>query len=281
LAERALLACGIAPHLPLERDSTFDLVRWHERVSSAQQPSGVPTHSESAGRLKQPSRIWQQLAIDLLLSNMDSANWCWAHPGAVQWLEYWAQLDSDIRFVLVCEDRQSLICRLVEQGEAPANMHGHLVLWAQTHQEMLRFHLRNPDRSLLVWDAEVQSQPSTLVQRIERDWQIPLDAALVDAQTLEHPTALLQHIALQLLNEHSQTAPVDYELQSLIGPSQWSTASEKIETADLIEIYGRLQERTELQAQLQQAQQNIDDTNELRIQDQEKTKGYQEESCFN
>jgi hypothetical protein len=272
LAERALLACGMASHLPLERDPTIDLVRWHERVSSALPPSAQSTHSQSADRIKQPSRIWQQLAIDLMVANMDSANWGWAHPGAVQWLEFWAQLESDIRFVLVCEDRQSLICRLVEQGEALANMPGHLALWAQNHQEMLRFHLRNPDRSLLVWDAEVQSQPSTLIQRIEGEWQIPLDPALAHAQTLGHPTALLQHIALRILSGHPQTAPIDHELQSIIGPSHWPAASDQIETTDLIEIYGRLQECTNLQGQLQRAQKNIDDINELRTQDLGKAK---------
>jgi chemotaxis protein histidine kinase CheA len=137
---------------------------------------------------------------------------------------------------------------------------------------MLRFHLRNPDRSLLVWDAEVQSQPSTLIQRIERNWQIPLDTALAHAQGLGQPTALLQHIALRILSDHPQTAPIDHELQSLIGPLPWPMPSEQIETSDLIEIYGHLQERTDLQAQLQQAQQNIDDINELRTQDLEKTK---------
>lgn len=272
LAERALLASGMAPHLPLERDPTLDLVRWHERVSSAQPLSGQPTHSESAARTRQPSRIWQQLAIDLMVANMDSANWGWAHPSAVEWLEFWAQLESDIRFVLVCEDRQALICRLVEKGEDPDNMPGHLALWAQTHQEMLRFHLRNPDRCLLVWDAEVQSQPSTLIQKIERNWQIPLDPALAHAQGLSQPTALLQHIALRILSEHPQTAPIDHELQSLIGPSQWPAASDQIETTDLIEIYGHLLERTDLQGQLQRAQQNIDNINELRNQDLEKTK---------
>lgn len=272
LAERVLLACGMAPHLPLERDPTLDLVRWHERASSALPLSGQPTHSESAARTQQPSRIWQQLAIDLMLANMELANWGWAHPGSVKWLDFWAQLESDIRFVLVCEDRQSLICRLVEQGEAPANMSGHLSLWAQNHQEMLRFYLRNLDRSLLVWDAEVQSQPSTLIQRIERNWQIPLDAALAHAQGLGQPTTLLQHIALRILSEHPQTAPIDHELQSLIGPSQWPAASNQIETTDLIEMYGHLQERTDLQEQLQRAQQSIDDINELRKQDFEKAK---------
>jgi hypothetical protein len=262
LTERVLLDSGMAQHLPLERDPTFDIIRWHERVTSSQQLSRQ-THSESTEKPSQPSRLWQQLAIDLMVSNMNSANWGWAHPGAVQWLDFWSQLEPDIRFVLVCEDRHSLVCRLIEQGEAPASMPGHLALWTRNHQEMLRFHLRNPAKSLLVWAAEVQTQPTKLIQSMEQNWQARLDATLVTPQALEQPTGLLQHIALQILSDHPKTAPLDYELQSLIGPAPCPPASGQIKTTDLIELYGQLKERSTLQVQLHLAQQNIEGANRL------------------
>jgi hypothetical protein len=262
LTERVLLDSGMSQHLPLERDPTFDIIRWHERMASHQHLT-QQKHSESTERANQPSRLWQQLAIDLMVANMNSANWGWAHPGAVQWLDFWSQLEPEIRFVLVCEDRHSLVCRLVEQGEAPASMAGHLALWAQNHQEMLRFHLRNPAKSLLLWAAEVQTQPTKLIQSIEQNWQTRLDATLVTPLDFEGPTTLLQHIALQILSDHPKTAPLDYELQSLIGPAPCPPASEQIKTTDLIELYGQLKERSTLQVQLDLAQQNIEDANRL------------------
>lgn len=271
LTERVLLACGMSPHVPLERDPSLDLVRWHDRVSDTPQRR-LETDSAAAGQAKLPSRLWQQLAIDLMVANMNSAHWGWAHPGAVQWLEFWSQLESDIRFVLVCEDRQSLICRLVDQGEPPESMHGHLALWAQHHQEMLRFHLRNPGKSLLIWDAEVQKHPSKLIQHIERHWQTPLDATLAAAEVFEQPTTLLQQIALQILRDHPKTAPLHFELQSLMGPAPLPTASEQIEIADLIQLYGQLQERPILQKALDLAQKKIEVANECHAQDQEKIK---------
>jgi len=262
LTERVLLACGMSQHLPLERDPTLDIVRWHERVTSPQQLM-QQTQSEPTEKANQPSRLWQQLAIDLMVANMDSNHWGWAHPGAVQWLEFWSQLEPEIRFVLVCEDRHSLVCRLVEQGEAPASMAGHLALWAQNHQEMLRFHLRNPAKSHLVWAAEVQTQPIKLIQSIQQNWQISLNATLARPQAFEQPTALLQHIALQILSDQPKTGPLDYELQSLIGPAPYSPASEQIKTTDLIELYGQLKERSTLQEQLHLAQQSIEDAKGL------------------
>jgi chemotaxis protein histidine kinase CheA len=275
LTERVLLACGMSPHLPLERDPTLDIVRWHERVTSSQQLSRQ-THPESTERANQPSRLWQQLAIDLMVANMNSNHWGWAHPGAVQWLEFWSQLESEIRFVLVCEDRHSLVCRLVEQGEAPASMAGHLALWTQNHQEMIRFHLRNPAKSLLVWAAEVQTQPTKLIQSIDQNWQTSLNATLGYPQAFEQPTALLQHIALQILSDQPKTAPLDYELQSLIGPAPCPPgASEQIKTTGLIELYGQLKERTILKTQLHQVQ---DELSAAQHEALAKNKDLQEES---
>ena len=274
LTESVLLASGMATHLPLERDLTFDLVRWHERVTGSQAPAR-PTQSEPAETANQPSRLWQQLAIDLMVANMNSAHWGWAHPGAVQWLEFWSQLEPEIRFVLVCEDRVSLVCRLLEEGQTPESMSGHLALWSQNHQEMLRFHLRNPAKSLLVWSAQVQTRTKQLIQSIENHWQTRLDASRVTPQALEQPTALLQHIALQILSEHPQTAPLDFELQSLIGPSPCSPVSEQIDTADLIALYRQLKERTILQVQVQQIQEEFSASREAALA---KNKALQEKS---
>jgi hypothetical protein len=266
LTERVLLASGMSTHLPLERDPAFNLVRWHERVTSAQQQTSA-TASEAFGKASQPSRLWQQLAIDLMVANMNSAHWGWAHPGAVPWLEFWSQLEPEIRFVLVCEGRHSLICRLVEEGQTPESMSGHLALWAQNHQEMLRFHLRNPEKSLLVWESQVRTQPTALIQSIEHSWQTGWDASLASPQTLERPTALLQHIAAQILKERAHTAPLDHELQALIGPAPCPSASEPINTADWIALYGQLKERTNLQAQVQQAQRNTEEAQLLLVQE--------------
>jgi chemotaxis protein histidine kinase CheA len=267
--ERILLDSGMSQHLPLERDPSMDLMRWHEKASNAQDLSLTATQELSVSSY-QPSRLWQQLAIDLMVANMNSPHWCWAHPGSLQWLDYWAQLESDIGFVLVCEDRASLVCRLVEQGETPESMEGHLALWVQKHQEMLRFNLRNPSKSILVWSSQVQSHPSQLIQQIQLNWLTPLNDAKFSEQIFTQPSSLLQKIAMKILKDQAQTESLDFELQSLIGPSPTVLTNEQIETTDLIKLYGQLQERNFLQDQLILAQHNIELSKKLSLQDQEK-----------
>lgn len=271
LTESVLLAGGMATHLPLERDPTLNLVRWHERAIGAQQQTSSSA-SEVVDKSSQPSRIWLQLAIDLMVANMNSVHWGWAHTGAVPWLDFWSQLEPEIRFVLVCEDRLSLVCRLLEEGQTPESTARHLALWAQNHQEMLRFHLRNPAKSLLVWAAEVQTQPKQLIASIEHHWQTRLDASRVTPQASEQPTSLLQHIALRILSEHPHTAPLDFELQALIGSPPSSPASGDIKTADLIELYGQLKERDTLQIKLHLLQEELDKYLLMNQEAQEKNK---------
>ncbi len=272
LTEHVLLTCGMSKHLPLERDPSFNIIRWHERVMATQQLR-PKTHSGYEESAHQPSRLWQQLAIDLIVANMDSPNWGWAYPDAVYLLDFWSQLESDIRFVLICEDRLSLICRLIEQGEAPESMPGHLALWTQSHQNMLRFNLRNPAKSLLVWDAEVQTQPSNLIQQMQTNWQAPLDATLASPQTVDQPNPLLQKIALQILVEHPHTAALEQELQSVIGPSHLSSDSDRIEAADLMNLYWKLKDLSTLELQLSLAQEQQQMQSDAQLQEvQEKIK---------
>jgi hypothetical protein len=262
LTESVLLAGGMATHLPLERDPTLNLVRWHERAIGAQQQTSSSA-SEVVDKSSQPSRIWLQLAIDLMVANMNSVHWGWAHTGAVPWLDFWSQLEPEIRFVLVCEDRLALVCRLLEEGQTPESMARHLALWSQNHQEMLRFHLRNPAKSLLVWAAEVQTQPKQLIASIEHHWQTRLDDSRVAPQASEQPTSLLKHIALRILSEHPHTAPLDFELQALIGSPSSNPASGDFETTDWIALYQQFKERSILQAHLLQAEQRINDSKDL------------------
>ncbi len=271
LTERILQDSGMSQHLPLERDPSMDLLRWHERVSNAQELS-LHTSQDLTVSTNQPSRLWQQLAIDLMVSNMNSVHWGWAHLGSVQWLEFWSQLESEIRFVLVCEDRASLVCRLVEQGETPESMDGHLALWAQKHQDMLRFNLRNPNKSILIWGNDAQLHPSKLIQKIQLNWLTSLDDTKLSKQVITQPSNLLQKIASKILNDRVQTESLDYELQSLIGPSPLELVAEQIDTTDLIKLYGQLQERNFLQDQLILIQKNIEDAKKISTQDQEKIK---------
>jgi len=253
--ETHLQGCGVAPHGPLARDPSFDLIQWHQRwrdARSSQAPSGQ-TLSEPAHR---PSRLWEQLAIDLIVANMHKAHWSWAHAGSVELLDFWAQLDPDIRFVLVCEDRLSLVCRLIGSDAAIESIPAQLLQWEKCHQSMLRFHLRNPHASLLVWGSAVQDRPRAWMEHLQKAWSVSLDLSGLPAPKARPRHGLLEQMAGQLLRDHPQTAALDFELQSILGALGEPVASEPA-MADLVGEYRRLLDRSAEHQQIARARQEM------------------------
>ena len=49
---------------------------------------------------KKPKKIWDNLAFDLLFANSKQSFWGWADSNAISLLEYWANFDEDIIFIL-------------------------------------------------------------------------------------------------------------------------------------------------------------------------------------
>ena len=57
--------------------------------------------------------VWNNLALDLMMSNMDNKLWGWSDSDAVSLLNYWREVDPNLAFILVYNSPQSFIKRFV------------------------------------------------------------------------------------------------------------------------------------------------------------------------
>ena len=120
------------------------MASWHESVLAA---------ADEAGPVTQPGKFWEQVASNLFLENLRSRLWGWVEPRSVWLLDFWQQFEPKLHFVLVYTSSQRALAMALASGLDESDIPELLNRWHAHHQEMLRFHNRNPHRTMLL-DAE-------------------------------------------------------------------------------------------------------------------------------
>ena len=275
-----LLEAGMASHRPLHRDSSLNISKWHDRLKDSLSIDAAKNTRTTDQSALYPGRLWEQLAVDLIVANMDSPTWGWAHSFSVELLDFWSKLDSGIRFVLVCEDRVHFVSSLIEQGESLNSISKKLDLWERRHQNMLRFHLRHPEISCLVWATQVGNQPDKFIHHLNQVWQVSFREPTASQHLMVKPNLVLLNIAQQILAGQPHKSVLEGELLSVIGPVDSVPLNTDVHTADLLSHYLKLIDRTVEKQQLHQVQEELDkhfvESKELKQQVQIETRSKQE-----
>ena len=241
--EESLRIRGVDGHVPLHRDPSFDMMRWHDCVQEAFDSKKIKeTQGNKDGR---QGRLWEQLAIDLILSNMESKVWAWAHAHAVHHLDFWVALESGMRFVLLCEDLSTMIGRIIEEGVECQHIQAHVAEWELAHRNMLRFHLRNPTISVMRWASDSQLNMGRLIQDVNQICGIHLDATIAsDPAAVRSPNKLVREITSKLLVEYSNANDLEQEIKSVIGYEVDALGGAGIIVDQLVDEYRKIKDRS-------------------------------------
>lgn len=166
---------GMKQPQTLAREQSIDFKRWHQQVAStlaSKQPIG---------------KLWENLASDLLLANLNSDLWGWYEEQSVQALNFWADLEPNIHFLLVCTRPEDELCQKLSQASGADAIDAEALVkdWYQRHQSLLQFYLQHPQRCLLI-DAQDALQHLNKQLLLAHDhWQLPLDHENAQAQPTE------------------------------------------------------------------------------------------------
>lgn len=256
-----LLACGMTQALPSRREGFTP-----EQISATLlKAHGVlPVQQvRSADELQQiaVAPVWQGLALDLVLANMDHHLWGWVDVQAVYLLDYWKAQDPQTMFVLVYDAPQTALIRhAVEHLETdPDALQAKVNAWGAYNSALLSFHLRNPERSLLVHADQVKVSAEHYVQQLSARMDAPLQLPGA-AQGLLN-TSVTDHGVQSVLQAESAEVDIVHEATHVAAPqsdlqnnalAQWLAQQLLQEHPKAQELYAQLQAAASMPLRAQQ-----------------------------
>lgn len=105
---------------------------------------------------KKPKKIWDNLIFDLLFANSNQPLWGWADKDAISLLEYWADFDENIVFILIYDKPDNTIKSLLKACNNNINILDSNTIqikiedWLNYNQSLLAFHEKYQKRCLLI-----------------------------------------------------------------------------------------------------------------------------------
>lgn len=208
--EQLLIQHGADAAKPSQRDPYVTVGYWHVQASKRFIEQGSIANDDDHARL---GRVWEQMASDIFMANLDNPLWCWTDTRSVRFLPFWLDFDPSIRFILVSTTPERYLAQAIEHGSESLDLDALMKGWAEHHMRMLRFYHQHPDRVVLVDIDDCVSNPKGFITACEGALGLALAAQQTNAMT-EPPTMvspLARFLGLQLF----QQADLDRDYQSL------------------------------------------------------------------
>jgi hypothetical protein len=173
--EQILVAAGMAQARPSRREGLLP-GPLGALLCSAHNVSIADDSSTDDAVLHQipVSPVWNGLALDLMLANVDQPVWGWSDPAAVRLLQFWHDIDPDIHFVMVYDTPGALLAGACQTGALPSEwpemepvLCRRMHQWMHYHEALLQFYLRHTKRCLLVQRQQARHAPGGLLARLQ------------------------------------------------------------------------------------------------------------------
>ncbi|MDD2741553.1 MAG: hypothetical protein PHV02_04720, partial [Rhodocyclaceae bacterium] len=166
-----------------------------------------------------PGMVWQNLAVDLFVANLEQENWGWADDKTIFLLDFWHDFDPQVRLILAYSSPATALAGLSQgvQGDLKPAVAEILHSWFVYNQELLYFYTRHRDRCLLVnTDALARTEgQEKLLPLLREERGLALNRVLTVATASEmHDSPILGLIAEQMLEKMPEIEQLFQELES-------------------------------------------------------------------
>jgi hypothetical protein len=147
LAHAALVTAGLEQAKPSRRELLAATELQSKILASCEVGSIL---SETVTQLS-PGKMWQALALDLMMANLEADCWGWGDASTARLLDFWADIDGQVRYVLVYSSPEFALGQMLRNRVVcPESVDKALAEWSAFNTELLRFYNRHQERCFLV-----------------------------------------------------------------------------------------------------------------------------------
>lgn len=140
--------------------------------------------SDRPGILLDNNKLADNLAVDLLLSNLSQEEWGWNHPDNLFAMNYWAKLEQDSRFILVFDHPKYLLDGLTQKEITVSILDNLIENWINYHNKLLMTYESLGDNAILlegqaatksIGNSKTQIQSVNTILQLKSAWQLPIE----------------------------------------------------------------------------------------------------------
>lgn len=175
LVESILNQAGMKPALSSQRDRSMTISLWHEQVEMLLSKNIDYENKKEIGAVSHLGRLWEQLASDIFISNLQSTTWGWSDIRSANLLPFWKDFDPQLRFILVVCSPERLIANVIEESDDTPNVELILNQLKSHYLALHAFYKANSKRSILVNIQDCLDQPAVFLQMLNKNWGLQLN----------------------------------------------------------------------------------------------------------
>ncbi|MDO9024554.1 hypothetical protein [Zwartia sp.] len=195
-----------------KRDDNLTIEFWHTQVQSRNKELATEPGVVELGR------VWEQLASDLFLANLDQPVWGWSSVQSLPLLDFWQSFDPQLRFVLVVTSAQRYIAHALDSGEPMPAVSVLMERWAAQHMQMLQFYHRFPNKTVLVDVDQCIENPVGLIKACQQAWGVELEKVHFPSLAALQFSTMTRFLASGLSQADDQWQALQSELWSSATP---------------------------------------------------------------
>ncbi|AFZ32466.1 chromosome segregation ATPase-like protein [Gloeocapsa sp. PCC 7428] len=212
-----------------------DFVRFHEAVLRSQNLDEIGWTLEDNIPVKEP---YLQQAQEIVCRNSQATIWGWKDPRTALFLDFWAELLPEAKFLFIYRSPWEVVDSLYRRGDEIFVKHPELAvkLWIHYNQKLLNFIDKFPDQCLLVSVYSIVNHTAKFIELINAKFDLNLktpasniyERSLLYTQTTDiyRPTLIAYHFP-QAINIYLKLN----SKESLPGHSPDESLLEQIKTA--------------------------------------------------